>query len=160
MTKLSLFNTALKDFDKYFVGFDEQFNRLAKMQDDMTKSVGAFPFYNIKKSGENRYTIELALAGWSRSEIELELDGDRLVIKGNVADDQDDLSDYFFKGISKRAFTRTFMLNDQVEVNGATFVNGVLAILLERIIPESKKPKKIEIDESPKRDTRQFLTES
>ena len=149
---------ALKDFDKFFVGYDEQFDRLAKIGDSLTKSASAYPFYNIKKVGESKYQIQLALAGWSKSEIEIELSDGRLTVRGNVADDQDDQAEYFFKGISKRAFTRSFVLNDQVVVHGAEFLNGILSILLERVIPESKKPRKIEIDETTKSE-RQLLNE-
>lgn len=150
--------TAFKDLDKFYVGFDEQFDRLAKISSDLTKNVTTYPFYNIKKIGESKYQIELALAGWTRQEIEIELAEDKLIIKGNVQDDKSDTAEYFFKGISKRAFTRSFVLNDQVVVHGAEFINGILSILLERVIPENKKPRKIEIGEG-KSESRQLLTE-
>lgn len=156
MNNLSVFGSALKDFDKIFVGFDEQFNRLTKLHDDLTKNVTSYPFYNIKKTGDSKYQIDLALAGWSKSELELELDKDKLIIRGNVTEDDSD--EYFFKGISKRAFTRSFMLNDTVVVNGSEFTNGLLSIFLERLVPEDKKPRKIEIGESSA-DRRQLLTE-
>lgn len=146
MPNLSFFNTTLKDLDKFYVGFDDQFNRIAKMQEDMVKNMPTFPFYNIKKTDNTKYQIQLALAGWSTHEIDIELDGDKLVIKGNVQDNQDEQEEYFFKGISKRAFTRTFMLDDQVVVHGAEFINGILSVILERITPEQNKPKKIEIN--------------
>ena len=155
MNNLSVFGSALKDFDKFYVGFDEQFNRLTKLHDDLAKNVTSYPFYNIKKTGDSKYRIDLALAGWSKSELELELDGDKLMIRGNVTEDDSD--EYFFKGISKRAFTRSFMLNDSVVVNGSEFANGLLSIFLERLIPEDKKPRKIEIGE--KTSQRQLLTE-
>ena len=155
MNNLSVFGSALKDFDKFYVGFDEQFNRLTKLHDDLAKNVTSYPFYNIKKTGDSKYRIDLALAGWSKSELELELDGDKLIIRGNVTEDDSD--EYFFKGISKRAFTRSFMLNDSVVVNGSEFANGLLSIFLERLIPEDKKPRKIEIGE--KTSQRQLLTE-
>ena len=152
MNNLSVFSSALKTFDKFYIGVDH----LVKIQEDITKTIGAYPFYNIKKTGDNSYKIELALAGWSKQEISLELNGDKLVIKGE-SDDKEDDSDYFFKGISKRAFTRSFMLNDTVVVNGSEFANGLLSIFLERLVPEDKKPRKIEIGE--KTSQRQLLTE-
>ena len=152
MNNLSVFGSALKTFDKFYIGVDH----LVKIQEDITKTIGAYPFYNIKKTGDNSYKIELALAGWSKQEISLELNGDKLVIKGE-SDDKEDDSDYFFKGISKRAFTRSFMLNDTVVVNGSEFANGLLSIFLERLVPEDKKPRKIEIGE--KTSQRQLLTE-
>ena len=156
MNNLSVFGSALKDFDKFFVGFDEQFNRLTKLHDDLIKNAPSYPFYNIKKTGDSKYQIDLALAGWSKSELELELDKDKLIIRGNVTEDDSD--EYFFKGISKRAFTRSFMLNDTVVVNGSEFTNGLLSIFLERLVPEDKKPRKIEIGDSSA-DRRQLLTE-
>lgn len=153
MNNLSVFGSALKTFDKFYIGVDH----LVKIQEDITKTIGAYPFYNIKKTGDNSYKIELALAGWSKQEISLELNGDKLVIKGE-SDDKEDDSDYFFKGISKRAFTRSFMLNDTIVVNGSEFTNGLLSIFLERLVPEDKKPRKIQIGE-PSAGQRQLLTE-
>lgn len=147
------FGTDLKDFDKFFVGFDEQFNRLAKFHSDVTKGIPNYPPYNIKKTAENTYVIEVAVAGFGKSEIEIELDEGRLVIKGSVNEDQ---SNYIFKGIANRAFTRTFALDDQIEVRDAELFNGMLKVFLERIIPEHKKPKKIEVKEKSQK---AFLTE-
>ena len=141
------FGPALKDFDKFFVGFDDQFNRLAKMHDDLTKNIPNYPPYNIKKVDDNKYVIEMAVAGFSKSEIEVEFVDDKLIVKGNAKEDE--ATDYLFKGIAARNFTRTFALNDQIEIRGAGLVNGMLQIALERIIPEHKKPKKIEVSEEP-----------
>ena len=151
MNNLSVFSSALKTFDKFYIGVDH----LVKIQEDLTKNTTSYPFYNIKKTGDSKYQIDLALAGWSKSELELELDKDKLIIRGNVTEDDSD--EYFFKGISKRAFTRSFMLNDTVVVNGSEFTNGLLSIFLERLVPEDKKPRKIEIGE--KTSQRQLLTE-
>lgn len=154
MTTLpSIFGQA-KDFDKFFVGFDEQFNRMQKLHDDLTKNIPNYPPYNIKKTGENTYVIELAVAGFSKSEIELELDGGKLIVRGTAAEDTS--SDYLFKGIANRAFARSFALNDQIEVKDAEIFNGMLKVFLERIIPEEKKPKKIEVKA---KNEKRFLTE-
>jgi len=148
--------SSFKDFDKFFVGYDDQFNRLAKLHDDITKNIPNYPPYNIKKVDENKYTIEMAVAGFSKSEIEIEFVEDKLVVKGNANEDNDD---YLFKGIAARNFTRTFALNDHIEIQGADMINGMLKIFLERIIPEHKKPKKIEINQ-PSDGEKQFLAES
>ena len=140
----SFFSQDLKDFDKFFVGFDDQFNKLQKLHDDLTKNIPNYPPYNIKKIDDTHYTIEMAVAGFGESEIEIEIDGGKLVVKGNVNAENAD-NEYLFKGIANRAFTRTFALNDQVEVNNAELFNGMLKIALERIIPEEKKPKKIAV---------------
>ena len=146
-------------FDKVFVGFDDQFNKLAKIHDDLAKNIPNYPPYNIKKTDENKYVIEIAVAGFARQDVEIELDGDKMVVKGSThSDDKDSTENFLFKGISNRAFTRTFALDDQVEVKGAEMLNGMLKIALERIIPEHKKPKKIEI--KPDSNTKQLLTEA
>jgi len=150
-----------KDFDKFFVGFDDQFNRLSKIHDDITKNIPNYPPYNIKKTGDNNYTIELAVAGFAKQDIEIEFADDKLIVKGSTSDDAD--SDYLFKGIAGRNFTRTFALNDQIEIKGAELFNGMLQIALERIIPEHKKPKKIEVKDTsevtPKNSKKELLLE-
>jgi molecular chaperone IbpA len=150
-----------KDFDKVFVGFEDQFNRLSKIHDDITKNIPTYPPYNIKKTGDNNYTIELAVAGFAKQDIEIEFADDKLIIKGNTSDDAS--TDYLFKGIAGRNFTRTFALNDQIEIKGAELFNGMLQIALERIIPEHKKPKKIEVKDTgevtPKKSKKELLLE-
>ena len=153
-----------KDFDKFYVGFDDQFNKLSKIHDDLTKSIPNYPPYNIKKVDDNKYVIELAVAGFSKQDIDLELDGDKLIVRSNAkTDDKDSTEAFLFKGISNRAFTRTFALDDQIEVKGAEMFNGLLQVYLERIIPEHRKPQKIEVAEKgeskAKKSKSQLLTE-
>ena len=136
-----------KDFDRLFVGFDDQFNRISKLQDELSKSVPNYPPYNIKKVDENRYVIEMAVAGFSKSELDIEFVEDKLIVRGKVK--EDDKSTYLFNGLANRAFTRTFALNDQIEIKGAALVNGLLQIALERIIPDHKKPRKIDLSDEP-----------
>jgi len=135
--------TLPKDFDKFFVGFDDQFNRIAKMHDELTKNIPNYPPYNIRKVEDSKYVIELAVAGFSKSDIEITLEDNKVVIKGTSKDEADD--NYLFKGIANRAFTRTFAIDDQIEIKDAAILNGMLKIALERIIPEHKKPRKIEV---------------
>ncbi len=136
-----------KDFDKLYVGFDDQFNRMAKIHDDLTKNIPNYPPYNIKKTGENTYVIEVAVAGFAKQDIEIDLADGKMVIRGNVQS-QEAEENFLFKGIANRAFTRTFALDDQIEVKDAEMFNGMLKVFLERIIPEHKKPKKIEVKET------------
>ena len=153
-----------KDFDKLYVGFDDQFNKMAKIHDDLTKSIPNYPPYNIKKTGDNTYVIEVAVAGFGKQDIEIELDNGKMIIKGNVQNAEEE-ENFLFKGIANRAFTRTFALEDQIEVKDAEMFNGMLKVFLERIIPEHKKPKKIEVKESEvkaktvKKSKPQLLTE-
>ena len=136
--------TVFKDFDKFFVGFDDTYNRLAKLHDDVTKYVPNYPPYNIKKVEDNKYIVELAVAGFAKQDIEITFEDGKLTVKGST---QDDGENFIFRGIANRAFTRTFALDDQIEIRDAEMFNGMLKIFLERIVPEHKKPKKIEVKE-------------
>jgi molecular chaperone IbpA len=133
-----------KDFDKFFVGFDEQFSRMQKLHDDITKNIPNYPPYNIVKHDDNRYTIELAVAGFGQQDIDIEMIDGKLVVRGNLKAAEAE-ENFLFKGIANRAFTRSFVLNDEVEVKDAEMFNGMLKIFLERLIPEAKKPKKITV---------------
>ena len=155
-------NTSFKELDKFFVGFDDQFNRMSKMHDELTKNIPNYPPYNIKKTGDSTYVIEVAVAGFARQDIEIELVDGKMVIKGNTQNaESDDL--FLFKGIAGRNFTRSFALDDQIEVKDAELLNGMLKVFLERIIPEHKKPKKVEVKDKASKKTEksdaQLLTE-
>ena len=154
------FGPSLKDFDKFFVGFDGQFDKLAKLHDDFAKNIPNYPPYNIKKVDDNKYVIEIAVAGFAKSEIEITVEGEKLIVKGS-AKDNTDTDSYLFKGIGLRDFTRTFALNDQVEIKGAAMLNGLLKIALERIVPDHKKSKKIDIvgEDTTESTSKQYLTE-
>lgn len=143
---LTTLPSVFKDFDKFFVGFDDTYNRLSKMHDDMTKYVPNYPPYNIKKIEDNKYVIEIAVAGFAKQDVEIVLEDSKLIVRGTSHDDNDN---FIFKGIANRAFTRTFALDDQIEIKDAAMFNGMLKIALERIIPEHKKPRKIEVKDEP-----------
>jgi molecular chaperone IbpA len=149
------FGPAFKDFDKFFVGFDDQVARMQKLHDDVTKNIPNYPPYNIRKNGENSYTIEMAVAGFGQNEIDIEIDGGKLVVKGNVAS-VDTEDNFLFKGIANRAFTRAFAIDDQFEVKDAELFNGMLKIALDRLVPEAQKPKKVPVKSKGQK---QFLTE-
>lgn len=134
-----------KDFDKFFVGFDDQLVKMQKLHDDVTKNIPNYPPYNIRKVDDTHYVIELAVAGFGQSDIDIEIDGGKLVVKGNVSTTESKTDDYLFRGIAARAFTRSFALNDQIEVKDAELFNGMLKIALEKLIPEEKKPKKVAV---------------
>lgn len=147
-----------KDFDKLFVGFDDSFNRLQQMHDDLTKNIPSYPPYNIRKNGDNHYTIEMAVAGFGQTDIDIEMADGKLIVRGNVnSDAEEGTSNFLFKGIANRAFTRAFALNDEVVVNDAEIVNGMLKIALERLVPEQKQPKKIPVRQKTEK---QLLNES
>jgi molecular chaperone IbpA len=128
------------------IGFDDMFKRLSEWTETLPK-VPTYPPYNVRKTGENTYVIEMAVAGFGKQDIELLLEDGVLTIKGHLTS-EDVTSDYLFKGLADRAFTRKFTLADTVEVKNAELINGLLKIWLERFIPEHAKPKKIDINEA------------
>ena len=140
------FGPGFKDFDRFFVGFEEQVDRFSKIQKDVTKNISTYPPYNILKTGDTTYAIELAVAGFSRSEIDIQIEENTLTVTGE-SEPESPTNTYMFKGIASRNFSRTFALEDQIQVRDAEMINGMLRIFLERVIPEHKKPKKIEIND-------------
>lgn len=157
MTKLPNLFGDIKDFDKVFVGFSDTYNKFAKIHDDLAKSIPNYPPYNIRKTGENTYSVEIAVAGFARQDIDIEIDGGALIIKGTSQTDED--GDFLFKGIANRAFTRTFALDDTIEVKDAELYNGMLKVFLERIIPEHRKPVKVEVKTPDTKAQRELLQE-
>lgn len=144
MTNLTFPNPLFsKDLDKFFVGYDQVFNKLREFHDEATKNIPNYPPFNIKKTAENQYVIEMAVAGFGKSDLTIEVEGDKLVVKGNAENDETDV-DTLYQGLALRPFTRMFTLNDSVEVQNAEMINGLLRITLERLIPESQR-KQIEI---------------
>lgn len=134
---------AFKDFDKFFLDFDDQIEKMQKFHDDITKNVPNYPPFNVRKVDEKNYVIELAVAGFATHEIEVELDGGKLTVKGNSNSEKP--TDYLFNGIATRAFTRTWAIGDEYKVENAELFNGILKIALERLIPEAKKPVKVPV---------------
>lgn len=152
------FGPALKELDKFFVGADSLVERLTRAQKDFAKSIPSYPPFNIRKTDENHYVIEIACAGFSKNEIDIELDGDRLVVAGHSSADESNEGDYIYRGLAKRAFERTFLVNDKIQVRGAELVNGLLRVTLENLVETNKKIK-IAIDDFAEK-SQQFLTEA
>ncbi len=140
MQNLTTFDT--NKFLPYSVGFDSMFNRLFDMD---LESSNSYPPYNISKVDENNYTIEMALAGFSKNDIEVELSNGELTIKSKKKDDNDKSVNLIHQGISLRSFIRKFTLSDEILVRNAEMKDGMLVVKLEKFIPESKKPKVIPI---------------
>jgi molecular chaperone IbpA len=134
-------------FDKFFIGHDKFFAKVQEaVEHAANTAAAAYPPINIKKTDDNKYLLEMAVAGFGKNSIELTLEQNKLRIAGK-AEASDETTEYLYKGISTRPFERTFMLNDDVVVNNAQYVNGLLKVWLEHIIPEEKKPKKIDIED-------------
>ena len=126
---------------KQFIGFDQMLERFQQAAEIMPK-IPTYPPYNIKKIDDEHFVIEMAVAGFGKAELDIELKEGELTITGNHATEE---GDYIHQGIANRAFTRKFTLADTVVVKNAELVNGLLKIALERYIPEEKKAKKIDI---------------
>ena len=143
---------------KQLIGFDTVIERIREAAEAMPK-IPTYPPYNIKKIDEEHFVIEMAVAGFGKHNLDIELKEDTLTISGNL--DTED-NDYLYQGIANRAFTRKFTLADTVVVKNAELVNGLLKIALERYIPEEKKAKKIDILDpfGVQEATKQLLTES
>jgi molecular chaperone IbpA len=138
--------TMFPQMDRYFVGADRVMKKLADIADQSAQMVPIkYPPYNIKKVDENRYVIELAVAGFGKADIDIELQECLLSIRGKC--DSPESTEYLYKGIAERGFKREFTLADNVEVKSSSLVNGMLKIWLEAFIPEEKRPKKVEIDD-------------
>ena len=138
---LSLFDN-FNQFTPYAVGFDRVFDTLNRYVDNNVQSTG-FPPYNIRKEGEYNYVIEMALAGFGKDDIEIEVAESNLTIRSVKENSEDDSTVY--RGISYRKFERKFTLADDIIVPGAKLENGMLTIDLERIVPEEKKPRLITV---------------
>ena len=150
MTNLSNLKNALQAFDynhmtPYAVGFDRTFDRLFDYVTHQAESTG-YPPYNIQKTEDFKFEIEMALAGFDKKDINIEVAEGVLTVKSIKEKDKDATDEYtVYKGISQRNFTRKFTLADDIVVNDAKLVNGMLTIYLERIIPEEKKPRMITV---------------
>ena len=140
---------ALTPLFRHSVGFD-RFNDLfeSAFGNNAGAEATSYPPYNIAKLGENQYCITMAVAGFKPEELDVVVHDGELMISGKVQRDDSDLS-YLHKGIATRAFQRKFSLADYMEVKGADIADGLLHIQLERVVPESAKPRAITINSSP-----------
>lgn len=132
------------------VGFDRLLSTLDEALNIPEKVLTSYPPYNIAKVSEDKYVIELAVAGFKREEIDITLEDSKLTIQGNAKKDEDGSKTYYHRGIALRNFTRVFTLADTVVVNSADLVDGMLVVELQNIIPESKKPRKISLGSTQK----------
>ena len=134
------------DFSPFYrstIGFDRVFNRLDNLIGQEAKT---YPPYNIERTGEDAYRISIAVAGFSNGDIAIETKENSLVVKGaKPAETSDKAREFLHRGIAERAFELRFQLADYVEVSGAALENGLLHIELKRELPESKRPRQIEI---------------
>ena len=133
-----------KDLRPFSVGFDNIFDHFNNHLEHTLKQGVSYPPYNIAKIDDLKYQIEMALAGFSKKDIEIKSALSQLTIKSVENDDKNE-KETLHRGISKRKFSRTFTLAEDIKVNGAKLKDGMLLIDLEKIVPEEKKPRTIDI---------------
>jgi molecular chaperone IbpA len=139
---LTRFDTnALAQLNRALIGFDKIFNDFETRQQGTTTN---YPPYNVLKYDDNNFEIEVAVAGFDREDISVELDQDILRIRGQRTKEED-TSKYLHRGLAARDFERIFTLADHIEVGDAELTNGILRVKLTRIVPEELKPRLIEI---------------
>ncbi len=135
MTHLDIFG----QFRPFAIGFDRYFEDLERMS-NITQT--NYPPYNVVKEDDEHFSVELAVAGFSKKDVSITKEKNVLVIEGKV---EDESKDFVHKGLASRAFKRSFTLADDVEISGASLKDGILVVSLERIIPEEDKPISIKI---------------
>ena len=142
---LSIFNS-LRPFS---IGFDDMFDQFESMLGNGDLSTQSnYPPYNIRKTGKDKYAIEVALAGFNKKDVEVEFEDNLLTIRTkqvNKSEDTNEDGEILHKGISQRQFARSFTIADDVKVDCAELKDGLLTIACEKIVPEYKKKKLIEI---------------
>ena len=150
MSTLTLKGLDIPTIARYSVGLDELFDTLTRSVN--ATSISNYPPYNIIRHDENRYAVELAVAGFKEDEIDITIEGGYLTVEGHqkVQIAKDPPATYLHNGISKRDFRKTWPLGNHVEVTNATFIDGILTVNLERLIPEEMKPRKIAINSKKK----------
>jgi molecular chaperone IbpA len=126
--------------DPFFIGFNRELGRLNTAHKTNSQS---YPPYDLLKLDEDTYRISLAIAGFSKEDIDVSVDNGTLIIKGEIVEVTD--AEVVHKGIAARKFTRTFALGEYMEVTGADLKDGMLHINVDRIVPEEKKPRTIKI---------------
>ena len=142
---LSIFNS-LRPFS---VGFDDMFDQFESMLGNGSLTMQSnYPPYNIRKTGKDNYSIEVALAGFNKKDVEVEFEDNLLTVKTKQVTKSEDKNvneEIIHKGISQRQFARSFTIADDVKVNGAELKDGLLTVACERILPDHKKKRLIEI---------------
>lgn len=144
MTQFNIRTLDLPSLHRSAIGFDRMFEELNRSFANSKQ--GNYPPHNIVQQDETHFVVEVAVAGFAESEVNVELADNVLTVTGTkVKDDEASAPTYLHQGISNRNFVRDFTLADNVEVRGAVVENGILSVALELVIPEEKKPKSIAI---------------
>jgi molecular chaperone IbpA len=127
--------------DPFFIGFNREMERMASVHQAATRQ--SYPPYDVLKLDDDKYQISIAVAGFTKKDLDISVDNNTLTVKGEIVEVTD--GEYLHKGIASRKFTRTFALGEYMEVTAAEIKDGMLNIDIDRIVPEDKKPKQIKI---------------
>jgi molecular chaperone IbpA len=140
MNAITRFDTSA--LNRALIGFDQLFNDVERRFANQVQT--NYPPYNVLKHDENNFEIEIAVAGFDKGDISIEVDQDQLIIKGTRLKD-DDADKYLHRGLAARDFERSWTLADHMQVGDAELTNGILSVKLTRIVPEALKPRLIAI---------------
>lgn len=144
MTNISTLRSLdIPSIHKFGIGFDRLFDEL--VNNTVSQSQTNYPPYNVVKHNDDNFSIELAVAGFKDGEINVQVEKNQLVVRGDKSINIDQPREYLHRGISQRSFFRSWVLGEHVKVNDAIVEDGILVIKLERVIPEEDKPKQIAI---------------
>jgi molecular chaperone IbpA len=145
-SRFSTITDYFPNLEAWSVGFDRELSMLEQMQNAFMGGTSSYPPYNIKQISDDKYMIEMAVAGFSKSDLRVELHNNQLTIEGSKQSGDDGSGHgYIYRGIAGRQFRQTFALADHVKVIGSELRDGILTVELERDLPEEKKPRQIEI---------------
>jgi molecular chaperone IbpA len=145
MTKLTTLD--LTPFYRSSIGIDRLFDRIVNQIDSAAST--NYPPYDIVRTGDETYEIRVAVAGFAQADIDVEFNNGTLIVKGEKAAEVGAEVEYLHHGISGRSFIRTFSVAEYVEVKDAVLADGILTVKLERLVPESQRPKKIAVSYQP-----------
>lgn len=134
--------TLIPSLGNRVIGLDQLSDLMDRM---VNESPAAYPPHNIEKKDENTYELSLAVAGFAPDNLEIEVEGESLKVTGKIDEDAETQKTFLHKGIAQRGFVRKFHLAPHMKVTGASSVNGLLTIQIEREIPEAMKPRKISV---------------
>jgi len=132
------------NINRYAIGFDHLMDHLVSLHSNNNLTTNEYPPYDIIKEGESNYKIELAVAGFKKDELSIQLKDNTLTIKGE-SNSKNSNGDYLHKNIARRSFSKNFTLAENIEVGDAEFEDGVLGVSLTHNIPEEQRPKQISI---------------
>jgi molecular chaperone IbpA len=132
------------NINRYAIGFDHLMDHLVSLHTNNNLTTNEYPPYDIIKEGESNYKIELAVAGFKKDELSIQLKDNTLTIKGE-SNSKNSNGDYLHKNIARRSFSKSFTLAENIEVGEASFEDGVLSVSLTHNIPEEQRPKEISI---------------